>query len=116
MLILPTHAAARPAFRDSNDNRIHYTPAAELLCEATLKAAQEGKAPPVLAVPPTPGSAAVFWQYARRSGLADAPLVPEWTNWHIACAAHGERPKLAFQSFRVNMTLARPLLRAKPVW
>ena len=91
-------------------------PAAELLCKATLKAAQEGNAPPVLAVPPTPGSAAVFWQYGRESGSADAPLVPEWTNWHIACSAYGERPKLAFQSFRVNMTLARPLPRAKPVW
>ena len=105
--------ASAPPREDSNDNRIHFTPAAELLCEATLKAAQEAKAPPVLAVPPTPGSAAIFWQYARGPG-PNAPPIPEWTNWHIACAAHGERPKLAFQSFRVNMTLARPLAPPSP--
>ena len=77
--------------------------AVQRLCAAVVRAEQTGAPPPCLAVPPTPGTAAIFYHWREtRTGLA-----PEWSNFHVGCPSLGlpSRPKLALQSFRLNHSL-----------
>lgn len=101
-----------PRRENSNDGRAFMgLKGVQTLCEATHHAALAGRAPPCLAVPPTPGSAAIFYQRATGE---DGQLWgrPEWSNFHIACPVYGDVPKLAYQSFRENISLAPDLVRS----
>lgn len=80
-----------PPHERSMLGRNHVLPEVQVLCDATLRAARAGVAPPCLAVPPVPGSAAIFWHYGDGGG---GSMVPEWSNFHIACTTGEGGPRL----------------------
>lgn len=81
-----------PPFRDTSGEM-------RTLCEAARQADETAGTPPCLAVPPLPGAAAIFWHWGRREIDGEARAVPEMSNFHVACPAHGPM-KMAMQSFR----------------
>ena len=121
-------ARRSPTDRHSTERRVLRDPevggAIRSLCDATWRAEEAGVPPPCLAMPPTPGTAVLYWHWtygqasASAGATAEGPAmgggvgdswVPEWSNFHVACPSLDDaRPKFALQSFRVNPAVTPP--------